>query len=33
MSLKDVGKSFSYINREQEEIFVQELLKRLNDML
>lgn len=33
MSLKDVGKSYSYINREQEEIFVQELLKRLNDML
>ena len=33
MSLKDVGKSFSYINREQEEIFVQELLKRLKDML
>ena len=33
MSLKDVGKSFSYINREQEEIFVQELLKRLNYML
>ena len=33
MSLKDVGKSFSYINREQEEIFVQELLKRLNNML
>lgn len=33
MSLKDVGKSFSYINREQEKIFVQELLKRLNDML
>ena len=31
MSLKDVGKSFSYINREQEEIFVQELLKRLNN--
>lgn len=33
MSLKDVGKSFSYINREQEKIFVQELLKRINDML
>ena len=33
MSLKDVGKSFSYINREQEEIFVQELLKRLKDIL
>lgn len=33
ISLKDVGKSFSYINREQEEIFVQELLKRINDML
>ncbi len=33
MSLKDVGKSYSYINKEKEEIFIQELLKRLNDML
>lgn len=27
MSLKDVGKSYSYINRENEEIFIQDLLK------
>ncbi|MGM9834550.1 MAG: ORF6N domain-containing protein [Bacilli bacterium] len=33
MSLKDVGKSYSYINKEKEEIFIRELLKRLNDML
>lgn len=33
MSLKDLGKSYSYINREHEEIFVQELLKRINAML
>ena len=33
MSLKDIGKSYSYINMEKEEIFIQELLKRLNDML
>lgn len=33
MSLKDLGKSYSYINREYEEIFVQELLKRINAML
>lgn len=33
MSLKDLGKSYSYINRELEEIFVQELLKRINAML
>lgn len=33
MSLKDLGKSYSYINREHEEIFVQELLKRIDDML
>lgn len=33
MSLKDVGKSYSYINREHEEIFVHELLKIINDMM
>lgn len=33
MSLKDIGKSYSYINMEKEEIFIQELLKRLNDVL
>lgn len=33
MSLKDIGKSYSYINMEKEEIFIQELLKRLNGML
>lgn len=33
MSLKDVGKSYSYINRENEEIFIKDLLKRVNDMI
>lgn len=33
MPLKDVGKSYSYINREHEEIFVHELLKIINDMM
>ncbi|MBP3635066.1 MAG: ORF6N domain-containing protein [Bacilli bacterium] len=33
MSLKDVGKSYSYINRENEKIFIQDLLKRVNDMI
>ena len=33
MSLKDVGKSYSYINRENEEIFIIELLNRINNIL
>ena len=33
MSLKDLGKKYTYINKINEEIFIQELLKRLNDML
>ena len=33
MSLKDLGKKYTYINKVNEEIFIRELLKRLNDML
>lgn len=33
MSLKNLGKKYTYINKINEEIFIQELLKRLNDML
>lgn len=33
MSLKDLGKKYTYINKVNEEIFIWELLKRLNDML
>lgn len=33
MSLKDLGKKYTYINKVNEEIFIRELLKRFNDML
>ncbi len=33
MSLKDIGKKYSYINKVQEEIFINELLKRISDMI
>lgn len=33
MSLKDIGKKYSYINKFDEEIFINELLKRVKDML
>ena len=33
VSLKDIGKSYSYINREQEKIFINELLKRISDIV
>lgn len=32
-SLKDIGKSYSYINRENESIFIYVLLKRINNIL
>lgn len=33
MSLKDIGKKYSYINKTNEEIFIKELLKRINDVI
>lgn len=33
MSLKDIGKKYSYINKINEEIFIKELLKRINDVI
>lgn len=33
MSLKDIGKKYSYINKVQEEIFINELLKRVSNMI
>ena len=33
MSLKDIGKSYSYINRVDEKIFIDELLKRIEHIL
>ena len=33
MSLKDIGKSYSYINRVNEKIFIDELLKRIEHIL
>lgn len=33
MSLKDIGKKYSYINKINEEIFINELLKRVKDVL
>lgn len=31
--LKDIGKKYNYINEVQEEIFINELLKRVSDMI
>lgn len=33
MSLKDLGKKYTYINKINEEIFIKELLQRINDIL
>lgn len=33
MSLKDLGKKYTYINKVNEEIFIIELIKRINDVL
>lgn len=33
MSLKDIGKKYTYINKVNESIFISELLKRINDVL
>lgn len=33
MSLKDIAKKYSYINKINEEIFIKELLKRINDVI
>ena len=33
MSLKDLGKKYTYINKVNESIFISELLKRINDVL
>ena len=33
MSLKDIGKKYSYINKINEEIVIKELLKRINDVI
>ena len=31
MSLKDLGKKYTYINKVNEEIFIRELLKQIDD--
>ena len=33
MSLKDIGKKYTYINKVNEDIFINELLKRINNVL
>ena len=33
MSLKDIGKKYSYIYKVNEEIFIYELIKRINNVL
>ena len=33
MSLKDIGKKYTYINKVNENIFINELLTRINDVL
>ena len=33
MSLKDIGKKYSYIYKIREELYIKELIKRIEDML